>query len=328
MTSHECSRKLHPGIQLQDMGSFHIGGSHIQIKDKPIKEIDVNPNSGRRIIVDPNGTYHVGQIYVQYYIPQNVLSRYPLLLWHGGGMTGKTYETTPDGRPGWLNYFVRCGWKTYLSDAVERGRSGWCPAAQMYEEPPTLFNHTYIFQRFRLGRSFQEKTLFENSRFPIHAFEEYSMEFVPRWTSTSDQTVDAYCKLLERLGPSVIVAHSQGATLAFEVMEKKPELVKALVAVEPYAAGTPERISQIRHIPILWIFGDYTDEVPAWKEAKETATAYCEEFCRHNGDGQVLELDRIGIRGNSHMMMMEYNNFEIADLIEDWLIDHRLTRSL
>jgi hypothetical protein len=35
------------------------------------------------------------------------------LLWHGGGLTGVTYETTPDGRDGWLNMFVRSGWDVY-----------------------------------------------------------------------------------------------------------------------------------------------------------------------------------------------------------------------
>jgi hypothetical protein len=31
-------------------------------------------------------------------------------MWHGGGLTGVTYETTPDGRDGWLNMFIRKGW--------------------------------------------------------------------------------------------------------------------------------------------------------------------------------------------------------------------------
>src|SRR5262249_494514 len=64
-------------------------------------------------------------MYVQYFLPQNRKGKLPLLLWHGGGLTGVTYETTPDGRDGWLNYFVRKGWDTYISDAVERGRAGW-----------------------------------------------------------------------------------------------------------------------------------------------------------------------------------------------------------
>jgi hypothetical protein len=62
---------------------------------------------------------------VQYFLPKNKKGKLPLLMWHGGGLTGVTYESTPDGREGWLNYFIRKGWDTYVSDAVERGRSGF-----------------------------------------------------------------------------------------------------------------------------------------------------------------------------------------------------------
>ena len=101
----------------------------------------------------------------------------------------------------------------------------------------------------------------------MNGFEEYAKEFVPRWTTTSELTVDAYCALLEKTGPSVIVAHSQGASLAFEVLQKKPDLVKALIAVEPYGAGNKELVQTITKIPILWIFGDYTDRHPAWESS-------------------------------------------------------------
>ena len=63
--------------------------------------------------LDPNGQYMVEQMYVQYFLPKNKKGKYPLLMWHGGGLTGVTYESTPDGRDGWLNYFVRKGWDVY-----------------------------------------------------------------------------------------------------------------------------------------------------------------------------------------------------------------------
>ena len=72
--------------------------------------------------IDPNGKYQVEQMYVQYFLPQARKGKVPLLLWHGGGLTGVTYETKPDGDEGWLAYFIRKGWDTYISDAVERGR--------------------------------------------------------------------------------------------------------------------------------------------------------------------------------------------------------------
>ena len=81
--------------------------------------------------LDPNGQYMVEQMYVQYFLPKNKKGKLPLLMWHGGGLTGVTYESTPDGREGWMNFFIRKGWDTYVSDAVERGRSGFAIAGRV-----------------------------------------------------------------------------------------------------------------------------------------------------------------------------------------------------
>ena len=113
-------------IALRDMGSFHVGGRVVEISGKPVKEL-VFGAGGVPAKIDPNGLYQVEQMYVQYFLPQNRRGKYPLLMWHGGGLTGVTYESTPDGREGWLNIFIRKGWDVYNSDAVERGRSGVAP---------------------------------------------------------------------------------------------------------------------------------------------------------------------------------------------------------
>ncbi len=105
-------------IALRDMGSFHIGGRFVEIKDKPVREVSIGGTTQK---LDQNGTYLVEQMYVQYALPQNRKGKVPMLMWHGGGFTGATYESTPDGREGWLNLFVRKGWDVYVSDAVERG---------------------------------------------------------------------------------------------------------------------------------------------------------------------------------------------------------------
>jgi hypothetical protein len=104
-------------IALRDMGSFHIGGRTIEISGEPVKEILFTPG-GVPAKVDPNGTYQIEQMYAQYFLVQNRKGKLPLLMWHGGGLTGATYETKPDGKPGWLNFFLRGGWDIYISDAV------------------------------------------------------------------------------------------------------------------------------------------------------------------------------------------------------------------
>lgn len=55
----------------------------------------------------PNGeTFHGDHGYAQFYIPQNART-YPLIMWHGIGQSGKTYESTPDGREGYMAILPR-----------------------------------------------------------------------------------------------------------------------------------------------------------------------------------------------------------------------------
>ena len=137
-------------IALRDMGSFHVGGRLVEISGKPVKEVVFTPG-GVPAKVDPNGIYQVEQMYVQYFLPANERGAYPLLMWHGGGLTGVTYETTPDGREGWLNYFLRKGWSVYNSDAVERGRAGWAQYPDIFKGEPVFLTTANPFERFRIG---------------------------------------------------------------------------------------------------------------------------------------------------------------------------------
>src|SRR3954465_4509873 len=160
-------------LALRDMGSFHVGGREVTLSGKPVKEVTFTPG-GVPAKVDPNGTYLVEPMYVQYFLPANRRGELPLLLWHGGGLTGVTYETTPDGRDGWLNWFVKQGWDVYNSDAVERGRAGRAstPAAgvgrggpgggffpDILKSEPLFLPKDEPFGRFRM----------KGSQFPVEA---------------------------------------------------------------------------------------------------------------------------------------------------------------
>src|SRR3974390_2148892 len=137
-------------ISLRDMGSFHVGGRLVEISGKPVKEVTFTPG-GVPAKVDPNGTYQVEQMYVQYFLPANEHGAYPLLMWHGGGLSGVTWETTPDAREGGLNYFLRKGWSVYTHDAVERGRAGWAQYPDIFKSEPVFLTTATPFQRFRIG---------------------------------------------------------------------------------------------------------------------------------------------------------------------------------
>src|SRR6201986_490428 len=73
--------------------------------------------------------YTVGQIYAEYMIPAERRSPYPVIMVHGGTMSGTNYTGTPDGREGWAQDFVRAGYAVYVVDQPGRGRSGFLTAA-------------------------------------------------------------------------------------------------------------------------------------------------------------------------------------------------------
>ena len=194
-------------IALRDMGSFHVGGRLVEISGKPVKEVTFTPG-GVPAKVDPNGTYQVEQMYVQYFLPANEKGAYPLLMWHGGGLTGVTYETTPDGREGWLNYFLRKGWAVYNSDAVERGRAGWAQYPDIFKGEPVFLTTANPFERFRIGDGAgsydpdpAKRKLMPGSQFPNEGYENFVKQNVPRWTTTDDAIIAAYIAEIDRVGP-------------------------------------------------------------------------------------------------------------------------------
>src|SRR3989440_116351 len=174
-------------IALRDMGSFHVGGRDVEISGRPVKEIVFTPG-GVPAKVDPNGTYSVEAMYVQYFLPAERRGVVPLLLWHGGGLTGVTYETTPDGREGWLTYFVRQGWDVYNSDAVERGRAGWAMYPDIFKSEPVFLTKANPFERFRIGQGAgsyspdpAKQRVLPGSQFPVAAYDNFVKQNVPRW---------------------------------------------------------------------------------------------------------------------------------------------------
>lgn len=311
-------------FSLRDMGSFFVGGRVVRTSGVPVEELVLTPN-GVPVRIDPNGSTMLGQMYVQYVLPATQETRLPILFWHGGSLTGVTWETTPDGRPGWRDQFLRRGWPVYIVDAVERGRAGWSPRDPHFAAAPFLRTAEDSFTQFRLGRPVAEASLatltaaaYPGCQFPLDAFMGFMNQVVPRWASTDDLTLDAYCALLERVGPAVIVAHSQGGAFAFKAAERCPDKVAAIVAIEPAQGGVTDGAA-LAGIPVLAVYGDHLDLDPRWPRIRARTDAYFAAARAAGATVDVLDLPSVGMRGNSHMLMMERNNTEIAALIDEWL---------
>ena len=320
-------------IALRDMGSFHVGGRLVEISGKPVKEITFAPG-GVPAKIDPNGTYQVEQMYVQYFLPANEKGVYPLLLWHGGGLTGATYETTPDGREGWLNYFLRKGWSVYNSDAVERGRAGWAQYPDIFKSEPVFLTTSNPFERFRIGAgpgSYDpdpaKRKLMPGSQFPGEGYDNFVKQNVPRWTTNDDATLAAYIAEIDRVCPCIILFHSQAGTFGFKAAQARPDKVKALIAVEPAGVGDPAKLDALKAIPSLVIYGDFIEQDSRWPKIRATGVAFADGIKAAGGSVDVVDLPKAGISGNSHMMMMDKNNTEIAALIQAWLEGKGLTKT-
>jgi pimeloyl-ACP methyl ester carboxylesterase len=282
--------------------------------------------------INPNGDFQVEQMYVQYVRLAAPRARLPLLLWHGGGLTGVTWETTPDGRPGWQMFFLRQGHDVYVSDAMERGRSGWARSPEILAGEPVFRTLGEGWGLFRVGPADgwhsdpAQRRAFADSKFPLAAWNQFGKQSVPRWVTTDAQIQRAYDALVQQVCPCVIMVHSQGGNFGFTAALNAPGLVAALIAVEP--SGAPPAgadAAKLKAIPHLVVWGDYMDQ-PFWQRIRPNIERWQAAIRDAGGKAETLDLPARGLRGNSHMLMMDTNSDEVAGLVQAWIAAQGLMR--
>lgn len=310
---------------VKEFGSFHVGGRQVSLTGYPVTE-SVFTAGAKPTRVDPNGDFEVEQMYVQYMIPIDQKGKYPLLMWHGGGLTGVCWDTKPDGKPGWMQYFSKAGHAIYVSDAVERGRASWARYPEIYPGPPFFRTKKEGWEIFRIGpdNSYNvdpaKRVQNPGQRFPAGAFDQFAKQFVPRWTSSDGITLKAYNALIQKMGPSVVMVHSQAGNFGFQAALAAPDKVKAVIAIEPAGAPPPgPELDRLKGIPMLIIWGDFIETNPVWTRQQPASLNFAKDLNARGGRVEVIELPKIGIKGNEHMLMMDDNSDQIAGLIQDWM---------
>ncbi len=199
---------------------------------------------GGKIDTSVDGSPMVGQIYVEYMIPARRTHAYPIVMVHGGSQTGTNFTGTPDGREGWAQYFVRRGYAVYVVDQVARGRSAhWSQVHGPVQ--PSRFN--FVEQRFVAPERFKQwPQAHLHTQWPgagkagDPAFDQFYASQFPSIVSFPKQQElnrDALVALLDKIGPAILLTHSQSGAFGWPVADQRPNLVKALVAVEP--SGPP-----------------------------------------------------------------------------------------
>ena len=204
--------------------------------------------------------HFVGQMYVEYRIPANRLHPYPIVLIHGGGQTGAGWWTTSDGRPGWAEYFLKRGYAVYVVDQVARGRSPFSPEVygEMSAQPLG-----YVVQKFtaqekeKLWPQAALHTQWPGTGEPGDpTFDQYWASNIPGMENRimqAQMNIDALADLLDKIGPSIILVHSQSGAYAWPLAQARPALVKAIVAAEP--AGPPVHdvvVKSIQRFDVAW----------------------------------------------------------------------------
>ena len=313
-----------------------------------------------------------GQIYVEMLKPKQQLRKYPIVLFHGSAQTATNWMGTPDGRKGWADYFVEQGYVVYLVDQAMRGRSAWHPSdgtTRMFtaEEIERLF--TGISQS---GTWPQAK---KHSQWPgsgrkgdpvFDAFYATQVETVVSSEETERANQAAGVALLDRIGPAILLTHSQAGYFGWLIADKRPDLVKGNITIEP--AGPPienvifgvgkARPWGLTNVPITYdppastaaeltvvkqTDPEASDLAPCWLQqaparqlpnlkgiptlvvAGEASYHAVFDHCTVKWLQQAgvktdfVRLEDKGLHGNGHMMMLEKNNLEIAQLLAEWI---------
>jgi pimeloyl-ACP methyl ester carboxylesterase len=347
-------------LAIAKQGYFFVGGKYSTVGDKQVMN---------------------GQIYVEYQIPKKRTQAYPLVIVPGAAQTATNFNGTPDGREGWTQHFLRRGYAVYIVEQPGRGRSSHQPDTDGTQAYPQVLR---VQQRFTAPEKFN---LWPQAR--LHTqwpgtgmagdpnFDQFfasQVPFVQKPEVIQALNRDALAALIDKLGPVILMTHSQSGAYGWEAVDQRPGMVKALIQAEPSAPpvhdveflGAPEwfrdgagtRTWGLTAIPITYAppakdaselaferqeKADGPDLARCWLQ-KEPARQlpnlgklpiaivtgeasfhgpyeHCVvKFLEQAGVHPTwLNLGAMGIHGNGHMMMLEKNSDQIADVIEKWV---------
>jgi pimeloyl-ACP methyl ester carboxylesterase len=349
-----------PPLVIAKEGYFFVGGKYSMVGDKQVLS---------------------GQAYVSYQIPRRRTQPYPLVIVPGAAQTATNFTGTADGRDGWAQFFLRRGYGVYIVEQPGRGRSGYQPDTEGPQAFPEVLR---VQQRFTAPEKY---TLWPQSR--LHnqwpgtgmagdpVFDQFmasQVPFVQRPEVTQTLNRDALAALIDKLGPVVLMTHSQSGAYGLLAADQRPNAVKALLQVEgsappvhdiellgapdwfrdgnvskpwgltaipmtyaPAAANASElafeqqekadapdlakcwlqkaparQLVNLVKIPVAVVSGEASFYAPY----AHCLVKYLEQAGVHPA---WLNLGAMGIHGNGHMMMLEKNSGQIADVMEKWL---------
>ena len=210
---------------------------------------------GGKYVGEPGKEIMQGQIYVEVLAPKDVKRPYPLVLIHGAAQTATNWMGTPDGRKGWAEYFVEQGYVVYMIDQPMRGRSAYHPGdgkTRMF----TAANEEFQFTAIETAGTWPQAK--KHTQWPgdgpnkgrkgdpfFDAFYATQVETVLDVEETQVRNRDAGAALLDKIGPAIVLTHSQSGPYGWLIADARPQLVKAVIGMSdtPQARALPEAIT-------------------------------------------------------------------------------------
>jgi pimeloyl-ACP methyl ester carboxylesterase len=346
-------------LAIAKQGYFFVGGKIATVNDRQVMS---------------------GQAYVEFQIPRRQSHPYPVVIIPGAAQTATNFTGTPDGREGWAEFFLSRGYAVYIMEQPGRGRSGYQPdldGPQVYPNVKNVEDRFTAPERAVLWPQAKLHTQWPGTGLPgdpvFNQFFASQVPFLQKPELIQTLNRDAAVAILDRIGPAIVMTHSQSGAFGWPIAEARPNLVKALVEVEPsgppvhdldligapdyfrdgalkpwgltaiplnYApsVSNPAELTFVRQdqpdgpdLARCWLQTEPARQLPSLQKTpivivtgessfhapfEHCTVKYLEQAGVHP---TWLQLGKLGIHGNGHMMMLEKNNLQIAEVIVNWL---------
>jgi pimeloyl-ACP methyl ester carboxylesterase len=315
-----AARAEEPVLRIAKQGSMEAGGRMINCATND----GGDPKSTRW----PAGHVMVDNVYATYQYPAEMRHPHPILFNSGGGHTARVYDTTPDGREGWLTLFLREGFAVYGVDRPNTGRSGTdickinavklglAPTSQLPAINRYAAESSWV--TFRWGPKYGEP--YPNTQFPIEAADKYFPQTVSTYRDPQEtlKSVAAFTALIDKVPePVILQSWSSSGLLGYLTAAERPDRVKAILAIETSVTAFDEiplaGRQKLAAIPILIVIGDHA------QDRVDASRKFQKEMAAIGGRVTVDVLPEAGIYGNGHTMMLEKNNKQIMHRMIAWL---------
>jgi pimeloyl-ACP methyl ester carboxylesterase len=334
-----------PPIVLKHHGIFYAGGT-IRTRTQQGTE-----TSGSVNVPIAGNLELVNQVYVEYYIPEASKgpSKPPIVMVPGGGLISVHYLTTPDGREGWADYFLRLGYSVYMIDPPGRGRAGW--SVDQYNDyingvtgtpkPPLLGrSDSSQWLEWNTGPTFgvlgphDPTCTGDDNRGTLHIYCNGDQmandpEALKHWLGALVQTGpfsggnSAYIAAIQKImayhkSKVIYLGHSAGGSTGGQLVNANPELFAGLIALEPAQGcpftGTLDQLAGLKQVPLLSLHG--INQV-----GRPTTPGCLDAYDAINAAGGDATFFSLLLLPNDPRFPF-YSRIPISHQIDDWGTDH------